>query len=144
LKRAVIGVGSPFGADRLGWQVVEQLQKEYGESAIDFLTLDRPGVALLEWMRGYGQVVLIDAVLVDEIGERPHRHLDREALIAHSTEKLSSHGSGIAEAVALGEVLGELPAEIELIGVAVTAQQSAVSPVLIQQSVERVVALLDE
>ena len=62
MKGVVIGIGSPLGADQAGWRVVEQLQQLQQHHSIrdlDSLQLDRPGVALLQQMRGYQQVILV-------------------------------------------------------------------------------------
>lgn len=117
-ERAVIGVGSPLGADRFGWQVVHHLQRQLDlgdENGIDLLTEDRPGVMLLERMRGYREVILVDGLLSQEGAVGSICHLGREQLIALSQDTLSTHAAGVAEAVALGDALNELPEQITLV-----------------------------
>lgn len=120
---AVIGVGSPFGEDQLGWQVVHYLQKraeQNGSSHVEFLVEDRPGVTLLEKMQGYHQVVLVDAVLSDSGGGGLIHHFNQQKLISLSQNSLSSHATGVAEVVALGEALNNLPGQIDFVGLEVS------------------------
>lgn len=136
MKRSVIGIGSPFGGDRAGWLVVEQLQKTDG---IDYQTLDRPGVALLEVMRGYDQVVLVDAVLMEEGGVVV---LDRQQVLARCRGGLSSHAAGVQEVVALGVALNELPQQFWLVGVGMVAPNEEPPPQLLEEAAQQVLALL--
>ena len=118
-ERAVIGVGSPLGEDRFGWQVVHHLRQQPGlgdENNIDLLTEDRPGVLLLERMQGYRQVILVDGLLSEEGKTGSIHHLGRDQLIALSRGALSTHAAGVAEAVALGDVLDMLPEQVMLVG----------------------------
>lgn len=111
----VIGVGSPFGADRLGWALIERLRNDAELSrrqALDLLKADRPGSALIEMMQGADHVILVDAL---RGGHRPGEvlwlspgALDRESGL------YSSHGFGLADALALGEALGALPGRIDI------------------------------
>ncbi len=129
-KVAVIGIGSPFGEDQLGWQVVRYLRKRSehkGKSHVKFLVEDRPGLALLEKMKGYHQVVLVDAVLSEKGEEGAVHHIDQQQLISLSQNSLSSHAAGVAEAVALGAILNELPEQLDLVGVDVSGSGATVS-----------------
>ena len=116
----IIGVGSPVGDDDIGWRVsdalsVAQWLQPWLGHGVELMSLDRPGVALLEQMGGGSQVVLIDAM---SSGRSP------EAVVCFtwpfSTEAaglLSSHGFGVGEALSLGQVLGALPPKIWVWGV---------------------------
>ena len=80
--------------------------------------LDRPGMALLDHLRGHAHVILIDAVLSAEHCPGTWLALPREelALLAFPA---SSHGIGVAEALAMGETLGMLPEKLEIWGIVV-------------------------
>ncbi len=118
MKRAVIGIGSPFAGDRAGWLVVDRLQPLEG---VDCLKLDRPGPALLQQMEGYQQVILVDAVLSS--GPDEVMVLDRPALESLAQPAISSHAAGVAEAIALGSALGNLPPQLYLVGVGIVDPQ---------------------
>ena len=115
----IIGIGSPFGADRLGWRVAEclgsnQLRSMPG-AVWEVLIRDRPGVMLLNDLRGVERAVLIDAMCSNsEIGRV--RCLTVDEAITHYG-LCSSHGFGLGEALSLGRVLGDLPRELSIFGV---------------------------
>lgn len=114
---AVIGVGSPFAADSLGWLAIDELRRSLPADgfpvALRFEQLDRPGPSLLSAMRNVDLAVVVDAVdtpmpgvlkvTLDEL-------LQRDGLT-------SSHGFGVAETLALGRALHDLPANLWLYGV---------------------------
>lgn len=102
----VLGVGSPFGGDRVGWRVVERLVAE-GEDRVRLEALDRPGPALVTAMAGAAFAVIVDAVRPAPAPGTVHRLTDLGDLPARSPA--SSHGFGVAEALALGRRLGQLP-----------------------------------
>ena len=113
--RRIIGIGSPFGADRLGWQAIDLLA---GASlpATELLKLDRPGSELIRYLAGVDEVVIIDAV--QSGGCRPGTVLAlARSDLACLPALNSSHGFGVAEALALAERLDALPARIRLLGI---------------------------
>lgn len=118
----VVGVGSPFGADTLGWDVVDALRQRRIVKpgwAIELTMADRPGLHLLELLRGRDAAVLIDAM---SSGARPGtvRLLERSELAqCHS---YSSHALGVAEVLKLGEKLQALPPVLRLIGVEMASE----------------------
>ena len=126
MRMAIIGIGSPFGGDRAGWDVVDRLADEAWVKAkrqagtLDLLKLDRPGMGLLEHLRGYQQVILVDAVIAPQHAPGTILTLQREALALLETPA-STHGFGVAEALAMGETLDVLPEKLEIWGVVVAA-----------------------
>ncbi len=116
---AVIGIGSPFGFDRLGWDVVDQLRaRALGApalwSGVRLEHNERLGAPLLAQMRGARLVVLVDAL---QTGAEPGAltRLELDAVQLPPTGS-SSHELGVAETLALGRVLGELPPRVLVIG----------------------------
>lgn len=110
----VIGVGSPFGADRLAWLAVDHLAG-LGLQDCELLKLDRPGSQLVSYFQGVEQVVIIDAV---RLSDRPGGVLTIDVERLHQLEcQTSSHGFGVAESIALAGQLGELPARLHLLGI---------------------------
>lgn len=119
----VIGVGSPFGDDALGWDVIEALRRRRIAKpgwVVDLVTADRPGVNLLELLRERDAAVLIDAM---SSGAEPGtvRLLERSEL-ARCCGRCSGHELGVAEALALGEKLQALPPKLRLIGVELASE----------------------
>ena len=122
----VIGVGSPFGADRLGWETVQLLQRRpvlasLQPACLSLLQLDRPGAALLDYLSGAEEVIILDAM---KNGGRPGQllRLTGEA-VGQAPVKLSSHGFGLRETLNLARVLGESPGQTWLMGIEVGEQE---------------------
>lgn len=119
-KVRIVGVGSPFGEDRAGWQAARFLGEHFALTYPNLLqsldVLDRPGAALLNYLKpDDGVVLLIDAVVV-----RPGAPSVATYTLDELAEQavISSHGFGVAETLALGHKLGLLHPEIYLFGVA--------------------------
>lgn len=108
----IIGIGSPFGDDRLGWAAVEQLRQRPRFSGlpagvVSIAAIDRPGALLLAEWQAAAHVILIDAVRSGAAAGALHR-LEDAALVS-SASLLSSHGFGLAAAIELAQALGNLP-----------------------------------
>ncbi len=116
----VIGLGSPHGADRLGWLVVEQLEAKH------FCTTFPPGRLQLQACPSPAQlpaliqpgtaVLLIDALQGRPFGEiqwLSWQELERAPLLS------GSHGLGLREILPLIEILYRRPEPITLLGIGV-------------------------
>jgi hydrogenase maturation protease len=122
----VIGVGSPFGIDSLGWHVIHRLRRlplpaAVPSNHIDFIEADRPGAHLIHLMQGAHYVILVDAILdSDRSGELIQ--LDRDQLI--KTQKpISSHNLDVSDAIALADKLKLLPEKLSILGLSVNPSQ---------------------
>lgn len=128
-KLRIIGVGSPFGADAVGLHAIDWLQQEPRLTALpfqlEFVALDRPGSGLLAQFEGVGVVLVIDAMLSGQSAGTVQR-LSTETLVSQGALP-SSHSLGVAETLALAEVLGALPRKLFLYGIEAS---EAVSPEL--------------
>ncbi len=122
----VIGVGSPWGDDQIGWLAAEALKEFYDPQLVEVLTVDRPGPMLIEHMAGAKSVLLLDAVQGSGSSGRIHC-LGGAELMCLARPQLLSHGMGVAEAVALAAVLGMLPKQVCLIGVELEKTQPGCS-----------------
>ena len=66
-RTRILGVGSPFGDDRLGWIAVDLIRdsawyRSRAAGSLSAQAFDRPGPALLAAMDGAAHAVLIDAM----------------------------------------------------------------------------------
>lgn len=112
----VLGLGSPFGDDRAGWWVVDQLRGNVPAS-VDLVRLDRPGAALIHWMTGVRHLVIIDAV-VD--GGPPGRILTLPLeRLTEVTGRYTSHQLTLVSTLQLARTLGDLPPHVEIYGVTI-------------------------
>ena len=113
----VIGIGSPFGVDQLGWQVVERLKQQpslFDSKRVSLQSCDRPGTLLLDYLNGADTAFLIDAIEGGIAGQV--RIIKKTQLFQHP--KLhSSHDLGVAETIALGDKLDLLPNSLFIIGI---------------------------
>lgn len=118
----ILGIGSPFGADRLGWEVADLLRHSpvlarAGASTLAIYSLDRPGPALLNYLSNARVGVLVDAICSTVHPPSQILRLE-ESGIAHVLKgELSSHGVGVADTLALGRALGMLPDRVLLYGI---------------------------
>lgn len=112
----VIGLGSPFAADRVGWQVVERLRGRVAKE-VDLVTLDRPGATLVNWMPGVDRLLLVDAI---DDGGTPGRMLEfGPSDLQYGTHALSSHQQMLVTTLRLAEALGCRPPSVRLFGITI-------------------------
>ncbi len=116
----VLGIGSPFGDDQAGWKVAEALKQHLAmhpniTQEVSIESHDRPGVRLIELMRGASTVFIIDAVKSGSESGTIHRFKDND--IFKSENRLSTHDMGVAQALQLGSALNDLPDNIILYGI---------------------------
>jgi hydrogenase maturation protease len=150
----IIGVGSPFGDDRLGWVAAEWLQRsavlnglEPGRIVISIL--DRPGAMLLALWDEADHVILIDGVRSGAVPGTRHRFTASDVTDSHIPA--TSHGFGIAAALELAQVLEILPHRLLLRGIEVdagwngftlSAAVTAAMPAFVQEIEEETLALV--
>ncbi|HYB90121.1 MAG TPA: hydrogenase maturation protease [Candidatus Binataceae bacterium] len=103
----IIGIGSPFGDDACGLEVARILA-EAPPPNCEVIVADRPGVSLLELMRGIDAAILIDAVRSGARAGTLHE-LSFDDVARCAARFVSSHDMGVAEAVALARKLGCAP-----------------------------------
>jgi hydrogenase maturation protease len=116
----IIGIGSPFGDDRFGWEAAEALRHSAAMNAvapgrIEILALDRPGAMLPAHWQEADIVILLDAI---RSGAAPGtRHCLETHDLPGTGILCSSHGFGIAPAIELARVLGNMPSRLLVRGV---------------------------
>lgn len=119
-KIGVFGIGSPFGDDQLGWDLIEMLQRcneiqRYLTKYLQIKICDRPGARLLNDWAECNTVFLIDAVITNQLPGMVIRLED--AAIENNYQNLSTHGFGLSHTLSLGKALGNLPTKIILYGI---------------------------
>jgi hydrogenase maturation protease len=117
----MVGVGSPFGDDRVGWEVVEALEaqswwRELAGRRVNAHLCDRPGAALAGLLQGAGWAIIVDAAHLPDTPPGTIRWLQPDQLSLLRAP--SSHGFGVAEALALANELGQLPRRVDLLTIA--------------------------
>ncbi len=123
MNTRVIGVGSPFGDDRAGWEVAAALEAALRSAAVpplrmDIHACDRPGAALVRLLAGVQHAVIIDAALSAGSRAGSVRWLAEREI--EGGRALSSHGFGLAEALALARALGDAPSRVSVLAISTT------------------------
>jgi len=131
MKLAVIGIGQDMrGDDAAGLEAVRLWERAHPKTSrrsnVIVELIQQPGPELLEALEGVDSAVLVDAV---EPRSWPGavRLLEIGDLEAATTSCASLHGWGIAEMLALGHALGNLPTELRMLCVGIEAEQLGVN-----------------
>lgn len=116
----IIGIGSPLGLDRIGWEAVQGLRRrglaqQFPHSDIELFSSDRPGSRLVTLLEHAPAAILVDAMQGDTTRGDVHR-FTAEDLPAYPGV-VSSHDVGVAQALALGAALGQLPPRLVVYGI---------------------------
>jgi hydrogenase maturation protease len=120
MKTIVLGVGNPIlQDDGVGIHVINELRKHLIDSRVILDIAYTGGLNLLDMIRGFDKVILVDAVKQEgsKTGEVKRFSLT-EAPAVHSC---NPHDVSLSEALLLAKQLGEthLPQEIVVIGIVV-------------------------
>jgi hydrogenase maturation protease len=109
----VIGVGSAHGDDAAGLRVIDALERTGVPGGIALLRCAHP-LELLDAMSGARAAIVIDAA---RAGAAPGtlRALPWESLVREPA--VSTHGLGVAQALALAQALDRMPPHVEIIAI---------------------------
>lgn len=122
----MIGVGGPLGDDAVGLHVARRLAAAPLPEGVRVLARERAGIDLALDLREAEVAVIVDAL---RAGGRPGqvRRLPPAALARSAAT--STHGLGVADALALAEALGTGPARVGIVGVEIgTLRAETLSP----------------
>jgi hydrogenase maturation protease len=126
----IIGIGSPFGDDRIGWEVIEALRgsallRRFGSEAIVADCCDRPGGRLIPLLTDADFGILIDAMRSGSPPGTVRRLTPDDITPAEpASGPVSSHGFGLGQALALARTLGTLPSRLAVFGVELAQTRS--------------------
>jgi len=120
MKTIVLGVGNPIlQDDGVGLHVINELREHLKDSRVILDIAYTGGMNLLDMIRGFDKVILVDAVKQEDskTGEVKRFSLT-EAPAVHTC---NPHDVSLSEALLLAKQLGEehLPQEIVVIGIVV-------------------------
>jgi hydrogenase maturation protease len=137
----VVGCGNPLaGDDGVGAEVVRRLDTP-AHADCDFLVLPFAGIELLEVLLSAEAVLVIDAV---SSGAPPGTlHLipwPTPSVASRLVSSVSSHGWGVAEALALAEALGRPLPPVTILGIETgEVRPGAPRSAAVEAAVERIV-----
>ncbi len=147
----IIGVGSPFGSDRLGWDLALALERPLAALSPEIRCCDRPGTRLLDQLDGAEFAIILDAMSagLPPGSIRCFAPQELEDSVSENDAKvLSSHGFGLSETLALGRRLGLLPPHLYVFGIETGMEMgeqgdSAPHADLVAELARRVMALVE-
>ena len=143
--KRIIGIGSPFAQDRIGIEVIEQLQSTALSNAVELIALDRPGLALIDYFN-VDSLLLVDAVRSSELSQTLPGSLEVvgvDALIENKL-KFSTHNAGVADAIALAKTLNALPARLLILGINIeVGTENEIPKDWIESAKSKVLSLLE-
>jgi hydrogenase maturation protease len=117
LDPVLIGVGNPFrGDDGLALVLVRCMRGEI-PPGIHVLEETGDGAELLEAWRGADCLVLIDAVQSGSPPGTIHRFDARKERLPSWFSSVSTHSFGVAEAIELARMMGDLPGQLIVYGI---------------------------
>jgi hydrogenase maturation protease len=124
----IVGLGSPQGDDRAGWEALATLATGPLPPDVSLHTCTSPAAELCPLLQDARRVVLVDAVAGNAAGTILRGN--RSALV-RGHRALSSHGVALETLLDLAESCGLLPPELSWVGVCIDpahAEGDALSP----------------
>ncbi len=118
MRVLVLGVGNPIlSDDGVGIHVARELKKR-APPEVDVEELAASGLELLDVVRGYDKVIIVDAIQTAS-GRPGEVHILEEKDFEKSVHGSSPHGINIATALALGRRLmpEDMPKEVEFFAI---------------------------
>lgn len=123
MKRCeVFGIGSAYGADQVGWLVLERVQQVVG-GGVGIHRLQTPldllSHASTDQIDAGAEWILIDACIGEEEGRIHRWRWPQVSEMRIGLRNVSSHGVGLLEVLRMGQELGLLPGEVWVYGIEV-------------------------
>ena len=106
-----VGIGSPHGDDRAGWEVAEQLACLAGDN-LEIRKASSPS-DILDWLSGVDRFVVFDACRGSgKLGHIACWHWPNAQLSQLRTS--GTHDLGLSHVLELAATLGALPSDVEI------------------------------
>lgn len=133
-----VGLGSPHGDDRVGWEVIDRLAVRTDLP----VAKARDGTELLQIISGRVQVLVIDAAAPSGHPGRM-RQFEWPVHDLHTAGLVSTHGLGVVEALQMAQTLGCAPQRATVI----TIEADQTDPLCslsddVERSIDRLVECL--
>lgn len=135
----IAGIGSPHGADRLGWAVIEALQAEVLPVPVKLVACSLP-TELTPLLLEAPRAIVIDALLGS--GPAGTIHQLRTGDLPQAALRLTSHGVGLVDAVLLASALGMPADRLCVLALDVVHHDAPLQPEWVEALVQRVKAVL--
>jgi hydrogenase maturation protease len=137
----IAGIGSPHGADRLGWAVIERLRSHALPIPAKLVSCTIPS-SLTPMLLDAPRAIIIDAML--GAGPAGAVHALRATDLPSAALRLSSHGAGLVETVQLACALGMPADRLWVLALDVLHPDAQLEDAWIEALIEHVKTLLAE
>jgi len=120
MKTIVLGLGNPIlQDDGVGLHVIDALRQRMNNPMVTIESASTGGLNLLDMIRGYEKVILIDAMKQQDSDPGEVKRFTLSDF--HTVHSCNPHDVSLSEALYLAKQLGErhLPSQIILIGITV-------------------------
>lgn len=125
-SRLFVGIGSPHGDDRVGWEIARRVGERAGSALA--VRCARTPVELLDWLEAIDTLDICDAVSSGDAGsvhcwKWPSPEIQRVPF-------RGTHDVALPAVLALADELGRLPTEVRIwgLGIKPPAASDALSP----------------
>lgn len=115
MKILILGTGNTFlSDDGVGIRVVQEIKKRLKD--IDVAETNSAGISILDYIRGYDKVVIIDSVISESIPPGSVKEFSIDQI--EKSYPFLSHGINLPLAIEFGKRCGEdIPHEITIYGI---------------------------
>lgn len=113
----VIGVGNAYRRDDGAGVAVAEALAARGLTGVEVVAHHGEGAELMALWKGRGHVVVVDAVSSGAAPGSIHRFVAQDQELPANMFCFSSHAFGLAQAVSMARVLGQLPARLIILGI---------------------------
>lgn len=113
----IIGIGNEYRSDDAAGLLVARMLQAQELPHVSIREATGEGTALLEAWKGADHVILVDAVASEAPAGTIYQLDAQSGQIQPGLFALSTHAFGVAEAIELARVLGNLPAHLVIYGI---------------------------
>lgn len=128
MKTLIVGIGSPFGDDQVGWLVIDKLEKEFsGSDSISLFKSKGNGTDWFSEINDHQLLIFIDAVMSGkEIGEISEIDINDSTSIPAIPQN-TTHSISLADSILMAKNIGMLDIPVRVFGVEAKSGNSLVN-----------------
>jgi len=145
MKTLVVGFGSPFGDDRIGWDVIDELERHLKQNPDLDVTLFKSKGSGFDWLNVAAdaeQAIFVDAVKSNKQPGYIHHIRFDENTITSELPTFSSHGVALVDVIHLTRNAELFSQPVAFYGVEIPDQISAKHAEMLQQAKQQLLERL--
>ena len=135
--KIILAIGSPFGADRIGWQLAEQLQQQ----GVENIHTCRHPIDLLPYFNDNPDCIVIDALWASG---KPGELLEIHPVDLKKEYCRNSHDLTLFEVIQLAGIAEQLPEHLTIYGIEINQHSTSVfSEREVKRLADKLIHMLD-